>query len=283
MKKLTNLIQMVSTRIMPVFRINQKVKNPSSNENSTICAMPISEIYAQEGCVAGLEMAKELWDLISPFKQGLEYCVVLPPNRFIIFPELRRTEHPDPTAQSTVAKLDQYYVTGVLKTKVERPGKLKIRDIELWHLASSTGGMASDLKTLPLDISADMPNPVRGEIVTQFTVSARDAAHLKKVGKRQISRVRAPNKVHPMADHMTLTYGNDAVAWGCAHNLGVWTWGWNSSATGNDSVSRRFRTDPIRFLRPEDYDVSVDACGLVQMKGQESGLTFHIPTALYSD
>lgn len=248
---------------------------------SGVSSIPM--IYAEEGNLEALKMAQELWDLVSPFRKRLEYCVVLPPNRFIIFPELRRGEHPDPTAQCTVGKLERYYVTGVLKNKVERPGKLAIRDIELWHLASSTGGLASDLKTLSVDISADMLNPIRGDVVANFTLSASDADRLKKVGKLQISRAKGPNKVHPTADHMTLTYSNDTVAWGCAHNRGVWIWELNSSAKGNDSVSRRFRTDPIRFLRPEEYDVSIDACGLVRMKGQETGLTFHIPSALCSD
>jgi hypothetical protein len=271
-KKITHIIA----------RLPQYLISPNNTKiRSGIYAMPM--IYAQEGDLAALEMTKELWKLISPLKKRLEYCVVLPPNRFIMFPELRRGEHPDPAAQSTVDELDRYYVTGVLKTKVEKPGKLAIRDIELWSLASSTGGLASDLKTLPADISADILNPIQGETVLEFTLSASDTDRLKKIGKLQISKAKGPNKVHPMADHMTLTYCNDAVAWGCAHNRGVWIWGYNSSATGNHGVGRRFRTDAITFLRPEDYDVSIDACGLVQMKGRKSGLTFHIPSALCSD
>lgn len=45
------------------------------------------------------------------------------------------------------------------------------------------------------------------------------------------------------------------------------------------SFSGAFEINALKALRLEDYDVTIDATGVVEMIGVESGLVFLIPTS----
>jgi hypothetical protein len=166
-------------------------------------------------------------------------------------------------------------VIGTLSDRFDQSGKFSMDELTFGRLKRSWGDQPNDLQSLP---EGEIPNHdlLRSQDeAVRFEWSAKSVRTLKKVA-RHFQSIR--NKKSRSKLYLRITTGDQSVCLQMCDGQGVATYQQTLFADVISPFSGSISAETLKSLGAEDHAVTIDAKGVVEMIGVESGLVFLIPT-----
>ena len=213
---------------------------------------------------------------LRPFAKVSDHFYLIAPNRFMVMPSKRRGVMK--SGKRAAWKYEQigHCVIGTLNDRFQQSGKFSMDELSFGRLIRSLGDQPNDLQSLPtgnipnLDLLRSQDGAVR------FELDTKNVRTLKKVA-RHFQSIR--NKKSKSKLHLQITTDDQNAVLQMCDGQGVASFRLTLSADVISPFSGSISAETLKSLREEDQAVTIDAKGVVEMIGVESGLVIVIPTS----
>jgi hypothetical protein len=217
---------------------------------------------------------------LRPFEKVCEHFHLLPPNRFIVMPSERRSVRKN--NKHIRWKYDKigHYVIGTLNDRFTTSGTFSMNELSDGRLMRTCSVEPNDLQSLPPRKMSNLEMWRSEDAAICFELNSKDVRALKKVA-RQFQFVRNQNektKKIKSKVRLNIMTDNQIVRLKMCDGQGGATFCQTQIADVNAPFAGSISADTLKSLRLEDYTVTIDVKGIIEMIGVESGLVFLIPT-----
>lgn len=211
---------------------------------------------------------------LRPFANATNEFLLLPPNRFALQICSRRGIYEERKRIGWKYTPTGHWVLGTLNQPVADLRKFSMPDALMQCRALSRGWSANDLESLPLGKVVDFSACRSSDAVLHFTLNRDAIALLQRVARGfavKVKKRRIPPNITLLADgggirlHISSIDETSKIAVAMTGEI-------------TTPIKRNLDTTMVKYLCVDDYAVTVDAKGIVEMIGIETGLVFLIHT-----
>lgn len=213
---------------------------------------------------------------VRPFEKVSDHFYLIAPNRFMVMPSMRRGVMKGGKRAAWKYEQIGHCVIGTLNDRFQQSGKFSMDELSFGRLIRSLGDQPNDLQSLPtgnipnLDLLRSQDGAVR------FELGTKNVRTLKKVA-RHFQSIR--NKESKSKLHLQITTDDQIASLQMCDGQGVASFRLTLSADVISPFSGSISAETLKSLGAEDHAVTIDAKGVVEMIGVESGLVILIPTS----
>lgn len=217
---------------------------------------------------------------LRPFEKVCEHFHLLPPNRFMVMPSKRRSVMKSGKRIAWKYEAIGHCILGTLNDRFEKSGKFSMDELSNGRLMRAFNVEPDELQSLP---KGEIPNLAllqSQDEAVRFELSSKDVWSLKKVA-RQFQFVRNQNektKKIKSKVRLNIMTDNQIVRLKMCDGQGNASFCQTQIADVNAPFAGSISAEALKCLCSEDYAVTIDVKGVVEMIGVESGLVFLIPT-----
>ena len=212
---------------------------------------------------------------LRPFEKVCEHFYILAPNRFMVMPAKRRGVMK--SKKRVGWKYDEigHCVIGTLNDRFDTSGKFSMDELTIGRLMRACGAEPNEFESLPISKIPDVNLLRNRDAAVRFELKAENVGSLKKVARlfQSVRRKKSKSKLY-----LGITTGNQSICLQMCDGQGVASFRQTPSADVILPFSGSISAETLKSLRSEDYAVTIDVNGVVEMIGVESGLVFLIPT-----
>lgn len=212
---------------------------------------------------------------LRPFEKVCEHFHLLPPNRFMVMPSKRRSVMKSGKRVAWKYEAIGHCIIGTLNDRFTTSGKFSMGELSDGRLMRACNVEPGDLQSLP---EGEIPNLAllrSQDEAVRFELNSKDVRSLKKVA-RLFQSLR--NKKSKSKLHLRITANNQSVCLQMCNGQGDASFRQTLDADVALPFSGSISAETLKCLCSEDYAVTIDIKGVVEMIGVESGLVFLIPT-----
>jgi hypothetical protein len=212
---------------------------------------------------------------LRPFEKVCEHFHLLPPNRFMVMPSKRRSVMKSGKRVAWKYEAIGHCIIGTLNDRFITSGKFSMSELSDGRLMRACNVEPGDLQSLP---EGEIPNLAllrSQDEAVRFELNSKDVRSLKKVA-RLFQSLR--NKKSKSKLHLRITANNQSVCFQMCDGQSDASFRQTLDANVALPFSGSISAETLKCLCSEDYAVTIDIKGVVEMIGVESGLVFLIPT-----
>ena len=212
---------------------------------------------------------------LRPFEKVCEHFHLLPPNRFMVMPYKRRSVMK--SGKRVAWKYDEigHCVIGTLNDRFDMSGKFSMDELTIGRLMRACDVEPNHLASLLIGKIPNLEMLRSRDEAVRFELKAKDIGSLKKVARlfQSVRRKKSKSKLF-----LGISTGNQSVCFQMCDGQDVASFRQTLSADVMLPFSGSISAETLKCLRSEDYTVTIDVKGIIEMIGVESGLVFLIPT-----
>lgn len=221
-------------------------------------------------------LSRNLQRNLRPFAHATNEFFLLPPNRFALQISKRRGVRKDGKRVGWKYDPQGQWVIGTLNQRIAVPGKFSMTDAIIGCLAFSQGWDVDNLESLPTGKLPDFDACRSRDALVRFTLTRGEITLLRRLAKGFAVKVK--KRSVPPKFVISGQDGQIRLEMSALNEVSKIVLTVNAEIVS--PITRSFAPHLLNHLRPDDYDVTVDAKGLVEMIGIETGLVFLTPTAV---
>jgi hypothetical protein len=212
---------------------------------------------------------------LRPFEKVCEHFHLLPPNRFMVMPSKRRSVMKSGKRIAWKYEAIGHCIIGTLNDRFTTSGTFSMNELSDGRLMRACNVKPGDLQSLPEGVIPNLALLRSQDQAVRFELNSKDVRSLKKVA-RLFQSFR--NKKSKSKLHLCITANNQSVCLQMCNGQGDASFRQTLDADVALPFSGSISAETLKCLCSEDYAVTIDVKGVVEMIGVESGLVFLIPT-----
>lgn len=210
---------------------------------------------------------------LRPFEKCSEHFYLLAPNRFLVPLSNRRSLRGNRKRVGWKFHQTGVWVIGTLNDRFDKSGKFLMNDVTFERLRRSEGLEANEIQNMLNGQIPDLDAARFRDAIVRFELSLEDILSLKKAVRLFRSfprRTKAKQSLAISADRQGICFDISDKENGISYRL-------NQAGKVLSPFVGSIFVETLKFLKLEDYAVCIDATGVIEMIGIESGIVFLFP------
>ncbi len=213
---------------------------------------------------------------LRPFEKVSDHFYLIAPNRFMVMPSRRRGVMKGGKRVEWKYQKIGHCVIGTLMDRFDQSGKFSMDQLTFARLMRSWGDQPNDLQSLPTENIPNLDLLRSQDGAVRFELGANQVQTMKKAARllQRILNKRSRSKLF-----LQISTDDQSVCLNMSTGQGAPYFENTLTADVISPFSGSISAETLKSLREEDQAVTIDAKGVVEMIGVESGLVILIPTS----